>query len=183
MQEAEEQQAGTKPHHFDPSEFPTLEKGRGFESFRAGQEFSHHWGRTLTRYDNVLFSAAMCFWNPMLLNARYAEAHGHPDTPINPMLVLCTAIGLSVEDLSERSTAFLGVDECQFHRPVYPGDTVRAESEVLTCRRSSSRAGEGIVAWRTNAFNQRDELVLSFQRANLVGSGSEFIPPKVGSQP
>ena len=172
----------TEPAPFDPSEFSTLEKGRAFEEFHAGQQFSHHWGRTLTRYDNVLFSTAMCYWNPMLLNVSYAMAHGHPDTPINPMLVLCTALGMSVEDLSERSAAFLALDECEFHRPVYPGDTVRAESDVLTCRQSASRPGEGIVAWRTRAFNQRDELVLSFERANIVNSETELGKSLIGTQ-
>ena len=178
----ESSQPTKNPPLFDPSEFPTLEKGRAFESFRRGQEFSHHWGRTLTRHDNVLFSTAMCFWNPTLLNASYAKAQGHPDTPINPMLVLCTAVGMSVEDLSERSAAFLGLDDCRFHRPVYPGDTIRAESDVLSCRESGSRPGEGIVAWRTRAFNQRDELVLSFERANIVTSDRALSASTGGTQ-
>jgi itaconyl-CoA hydratase len=182
VRDTQQHTAGSQTGRIDLSEFPTLEKGNVFESFRVGQVFSHHWGRTLTRGDNVVFSTAMCYWNPLLLNVTYAEAQGHPDTPINPMLVLCTAVGMSVEDLSERSAAFLGVDDCQFHKSIYPGDTLRAESEVVTCRRSASRPGEGIVGWRTHAFNQRDDLVLSYLRTNIVKCASESVEPTVGSR-
>jgi itaconyl-CoA hydratase len=153
---------------FDTAAFPLVARGRAFEDFTAGQVLVHHWGRTLTAGDNALFCAATCHWSPMYLNAEYARAHGHPDVVVNPMLVLCTAVGLSVEDLSEAGGPFLAVEDCTFHRPLYPGDTVTARSTVIEARPSASRPGAGVVTWRTEARDQRGELVLDFRRTNLV---------------
>ena len=127
----------------DVQTFPLVTKGHKFEDFAAGQIYVHHWGRTVTAGDNSLFSTAMCNWNPMHLNAEYARANGHPDVVVNPMLVLCTIVGLSVEDLSEAGGPFLGLDSCEFHRPVHPGDTLVASSEVLAARPSEIQAGLG----------------------------------------
>ncbi|MBO0730310.1 MAG: MaoC family dehydratase N-terminal domain-containing protein, partial [Acidimicrobiaceae bacterium] len=110
----------------DAATFPLIPHGHHFEDFEVGQVFDHHWGRTFTAGDNALFSTAMCTWLPMYLNVEFARAHGHPDVVVNPMLVLCTVVGLSVEDLSEAGGPFLGLDGCTFHRPVHPGDTLTA---------------------------------------------------------
>jgi acyl dehydratase len=128
----------------------------------------HHWGRTITAGDNALFSTAMCTWNPMYLNVEHARAHGHDDVVVNPMLVLCIVVGLSVEDLSEAGGPFLGVDDCRFVAPVHPGDTISARSTVVAMRASSSRKATGIVTWRTEGSNQRGELVIDYERTNLV---------------
>jgi acyl dehydratase len=153
---------------FDAADFEAVRRGHQFEDFTVGQVFHHHWGRTITAGDNAIFSTAMCDWRPMHLNAEFARAHGHPDVVVNPMLVLCTVVGLSVEDLSEGGGPFLGVDGCTFHRPVHPGDTITARSTVLETRTSASRPGTGIVTWHTEAHNQRNELVVDFRRTNLV---------------
>jgi acyl dehydratase len=84
------------------------------------------------------------------------------------MLVLCTVVGLSVEDLSEAGGPFLGVDEARFHRPVYPGDTLSASSEVVSARESDSRPGFGVITWHTEGRNQRGEVVVDYRRTNLV---------------
>jgi itaconyl-CoA hydratase len=152
----------------DLASFPLVTKGHKFEDFAVGQVLVHHWGRTITAGDNAIFSTAMCNWNPMHLNAEFARAHGHADVVVNPMLLLCTVVGLSVEDLSEAGGPFLGVEDCTFHRPVHPGDTLTARSTVLTARESESRRDVGIVTWKTEAHNQRGELVVDFQRTNLV---------------
>jgi acyl dehydratase len=148
--------------------FPELVKGRKYQDFTVGQTITHHWGRTLTAGDNAVFSTATCTWNPMYLNAQFARAHGHPDVVVNPMLVLCTIVGLSVEDLSETGGPFLGIEDCQFHRPLYPGDTITARSVVLKTRVSTSRSGTGIVTWRTESHNQDGDLVMELRRTNLV---------------
>lgn len=154
---------------FDRSTFEPVVRGRTYEDFETGQTFRHHWGRTITAADNTAFSVATCSWIPMYLNAPYAQAHGHADVVVNPMLVLCTVIGLSVEDLSEGAPgAFLGLEDCTFHRPVYAGDTLIATSTVLETRPSKSRPG-GIVSWRTEAHDQNGDLVVDFTRTNLVG--------------
>ncbi|HXQ19664.1 MAG TPA: MaoC family dehydratase [Acidimicrobiales bacterium] len=157
---------------FDAAPFPLSPKGRRYEDFEVGQVIRHHWGRTITAGDNAAFSTAMCNWNPMHLNAEFARAHGHPDIVVNPMLVLCTAVGLSVEDLSEAGGPFLGVEDCRFHRALYPGETITVVSTVLDKRESASRPGTGIVTWRSEAHNQRGELVVDYERTNLVAQRS-----------
>lgn len=152
----------------DLDSFPLVTKGNKFEDFEVGQTIQHHWGRTVTQADNVTFSTATCAWLPLHLNVEYARSQGHHDTVVNPMLVLCTAVGLSVEDLSESGGPFLGIDDCRFVRPVYPGDTITASSRVMSARTSSSRPGVGIVTWHTTATNQNDELVVELVRTNLV---------------
>ena len=87
---------------------------------------------------------------------------------VDPLLVLCTVIGLSVEDLSEAGGPFLGVEDVEFLRPVYPGDTVTARSVVVAKRESESRPAFGVVTWETEGRNQRGEVVISYRRTNLV---------------
>lgn len=152
--------------------FPVLGRGHKYEDFGVGQVFAHHWGRTVTAGDNSLFSTATCNWNPMHLNAEYARAHGHPDVVVNPMLILCMIVGLSVEDLSEAGGPFLGLESCTFHRPVHPGDTVTASSMVISARASATKPDHGIVSWRTEGHNQHDDLVIDFVRSNLVAKRS-----------
>ena len=158
------------PRSADPvlADFPVRQRGAYFEKFEVGAVLEHHWGRTLSAADNTLFSTALANWIPMHLDVEFAKAHGHPDVQVNPMLVLCTVIGLSVEDLSEGGGPFLGVDDCVFPRPVYPGDTLTARSEVLATRESRSRPDAGIVTWRTTGVNQRGEVVCQYVRSNLI---------------
>jgi itaconyl-CoA hydratase len=154
----------------DLDTFPRVGKGNKYEDFEVGQTMTHHWGRTLTQADNVAFSTATCAWLPLHLNVEYARGQGHPDTVINPMLVLCTAVGLSVEDLSESGGPFLGIDDCSFVRPVYPNDTINATSRVVAMRTSTSKPGVGIVTWHTTAVNQKGEPVVELVRTNLVAA-------------
>ena len=146
----------------------TRRRGRCFEDFQPGQLFRHHWGRTVNAGDNALFSTLTLSFNPLYFNAEYATAHGHPGVVVNPMLVFTTVFGLSVEDLSEGGGLFLGAEDLTFHRPVYPGDTLTAESTVLSCRESASDADAGIVTWHTRGFNQHGELVVDYRRTNKV---------------
>ena len=153
---------------FDPKSARPLRKGHVFEDFSIGQVFEHHWGRTLNEGDNSLFSTTTLAFNPLYFNVEYAQAHGHRAVVVNPMLVLSTVVGLSVEDLSEGGGPFLGVDALTFHLPVYPGDTIRARSTVVGHRLSGSRPQFGIVTWHTEAFNQDEERVIDYTRTNLV---------------
>src|SRR5215470_18236165 len=152
----------------DFESFPLCAKGHRFEDFAEGRVFEHHWGRTFGEGDSSLFATLALRYTPLYFNAEYARAHGHPSVVIDPLLVLCTAVGLSVEDLSEAGGPFLGLGKVEFLRPVHPGDTLTAQSTVLSARVSDSRPGFGIVAWRTQAENQRGELVLRYERTNLV---------------
>lgn len=146
------------------------EKGRSFEEHEVGQVFTHHWGRTLNAGDNTLFSTATLALLPLHLNDAYARAQGHPSAPINPMLVFATVFGLSVEDLSEArgGGAFLGVDDLEFKRHVYAGETVYARSTVVSTRSSGSRPTQGIVSWDTEGFDEHGDVIMTFTRTNLV---------------
>ncbi len=141
-------------------------KGFGYEDFEPGRVFEHHWGRTLSQAENALFTTLTLHFNPTYTNVEFARAMGHRDTPLNPLLVFNTVFGLSVQDLSETSTAFLGVDDLRYHAPVYPGDTLRARSTVTLRRASAKNPKVGIATWHTQGFNQRDELVCEFMRSN-----------------
>jgi acyl dehydratase len=138
-----------------------------YEDFEEGRVFHHHWGRTFTDHDAIWFSCMTMQYGPLYSNAEYAKRLGYSGIPIHPIYVFTTALGLSVEDLSEAGGPFLGVDELNFHHPIHARDTVRAVSEVLSRRPSASRPGWGIVEWKTSAINQRDEKVLDYKRRNL----------------
>jgi acyl dehydratase len=144
-----------------------LAKGRYFEDFEADQVFTHHWGRTLTEADSVLFTTLTLSYNPIYFNAETAQEHGHQQLVVHPNLLFLTVFGLSVEDLSENGGPFLGVEELTFHRPVVVGETVRARSRVRTARRSDSHPGMGIVGWHTEGL-VGDEVVVDFVRTNFV---------------
>ncbi|MDJ0850917.1 MAG: MaoC family dehydratase [Myxococcota bacterium] len=152
----------------DFAAFPLVPKGNKFEDFEEGQVFEHHWGRTLTESDATLFSTLALRFTPLYFNREYARAHDHPDLVIDPLLALCTVVGLSVEDLSEAGGPFLGINQIEFHRAIHPGDTLNARSTVLSARTSEKRPQFGIVTWRTEGLDQNGELVLSYERTNLV---------------
>lgn len=143
-------------------------KGHFYEDFEIGRAFPHHWGRTINDGDNTLFASLTLNFNPLYYNTEYAKAAGHPGIVVCPMLVFGTVFGMSVEDLSENGGAFLGVENLVFHKTVYPGDTLIADSTVTDRRESSSNKGFGIVTWATRGFNQRGELVVDFKRTNMV---------------
>jgi acyl dehydratase len=143
-------------------------RGNRFEDFTLGRTFTHHWGRTVTQADSHTFSILTLHYNPAYTNDAFAVAHGHPTSPINPLLVFNTVFGLTVEDLSEGGGPFLGVNKLVYGKPVYPGDTLCAKSEVLAARLSDKRPGYGIVTWKTVGTNQHGETVLTYERSNLV---------------
>ena len=146
-------------------------RGNIFEDFRVGQTFRHHWGRTLTASDNVLFATLTLHYNPLYTNADYAKSRGHADLVVCPLLLFNTVFGLSVEDLSEGGGPFLGVDRLSYRRPVIVGETVYADSEVIDRRETASRPDYGIVTWRTRGTTSKGEVLLEYQRANLVRRG------------
>jgi acyl dehydratase len=148
----------------------TIRHGHLYEDFVEGRAFDHHWGRTFTTEDTVWFSTMTMQFNPIYFNDEYARQHGYRAAIVHPLLVFATALGLSVQDLSEAGGPFLGVEDVRYSEPVYPGDTITSRSIVLDRRLSASRPGWGIVHWRTIARNQRSEQVVDFRRRNLSKS-------------
>lgn len=143
-------------------------KGRYYEDFEIGQEIKHHWGRTILESDNVTFSSLCLSYHPAYHNRQYAHSTGHDDLVVNPMLLFLIVFGMSVEDLSEIGGAFLGVDRLTFRRDLVVGDTVTARSTVMAMRESRGRAAQGIVTWLTTGYDQNGELVIEFERTNLI---------------
>jgi itaconyl-CoA hydratase len=142
--------------------------GRFFEEFSVGETYRHHWGRTLTEGECTLFTTWTLNANPLYFNRAHAQSLGHPLCPANPLLVLNILFGLSVEDLSEQALAHLGYWKMVFREPVYPGQTLFAQSTVLDKRPSESKDDRGIVHVRTTGTNQDGQEVLTYERKILV---------------
>ena len=143
-------------------------RGNLYHDFEVGHVFKHHWGRTVVNSDNIMFTTLTMNFNPLYFNREYAQRFGHRDMVVNPLLVFKFILGLSVEDLSEIGGPFLGVDNLRFLTAVYPGDTLYAESTVIDKRISEKRPDFGIVAWKTIGKNQRGEVVIEYERRNLI---------------
>ena len=146
-------------------------KGRFYEDQPDGEERIHHWGRTFTETDSILFSTLTLAFNPIYTNAEYARALGYRGLVINPLFVFNTALGLSVEDNSEVGGFFLGVENLVYLKDVYPGDTMVAKSFTKNKRISTSRERMGIITWHTEGWNQNDEKIIEFDRSNFVSFG------------
>ncbi|MGH3756702.1 MaoC family dehydratase [Actinophytocola sp.] len=143
------------------------ERGFLFEDFEIDRTFDHHWGRTFTAAESMVFATSTMHYNPLYFDDEYARSVGFTRAPVIPFLVFATVLGLSVEDLSEAGGPFLGLEDLRYGQTVYPGDTVRASSVVVAARPSASRPGWGIVEWETTGTNQREEMVIRYRRTNL----------------
>lgn len=144
--------------------------GLYFEEFSVGQMFQHSIRRTVTEADNVFFTALTHNPAALHLDEEYCREHTEFGTRIvNSCFTLGLMVGISVAETTLGTTvANLGWDEVRFPRPVFHGDTLRVESEVLELRESKSRPQNGIVIFAHRAFNQRDELVASCKRSALM---------------
>ena len=145
-------------------------RGRFFEDFKVGDVYRHAMGRTLSDTDNTWFTLLTCNTNEIHFNADYAAQTEFGRPLMNSCLTLSLVTGLSVEDISRHIVANLGWDKVTLPAPVFAGDTIYAESEVLETRPSKSRPGQGIVRVRTRGYNQDGTVVIEFERTVLVHS-------------
>jgi acyl dehydratase len=143
-------------------------QGRYFEDFTVGDVYKHPYGRTVTETDNVWLTNVTMNVNPMHFNEAYAAGTEFGERLVDGLFVIALAVGMSVVDVSVNATANLGYDDVRHHAPVFHGDTIFAESEVLAKRESDSRDHVGIVTTELRAYNQDDELVLSLERTPMV---------------
>ena len=143
-------------------------RGRFLEDFAEGDVYRSRLGRTVTETDNIWFSLLTMNTNQMHFNRPYAERTEFGQPLVVSSLTLAIILGLSVADTSENAVANLGWDEIKLPKPVYAGDTLWAESEVLSVRESKSRPSNGIVKIRTRGINQRGEVVIEFTRSFMV---------------
>ena len=143
--------------------------GRWFEELQPGQVIDHAVTRTVTESDNTLFSVLTMNAQPLHLDEAFAATTEFGTRLVNSLFTLSLLIGLSVFETTLGTTvANLGFEEIAFPAPVFPGDTIRAQSEVVSSRPSASRPGQGIVVFEHRAFNQRDELVARCRRSALM---------------
>lgn len=143
--------------------------GLYYEEFSVGQTFRHALKRTITESDNVFFSALTHNPAPLHLDAEYMKNSEFGQPIVNSCLTLAFMVGISVGDTTMGTTvANLGWDEVRFPKPLFHGDTIRIETEVLELRDSKSRPDNGIVTFEHRAYNQDDELVGQCKRTALM---------------
>ncbi|MCH8206179.1 MAG: MaoC family dehydratase [Chloroflexi bacterium] len=142
--------------------------GGYLEDFQPGDVFKHWPGKTITEGDNHLFSLLTMNHNPLHIDDNYMQGHQHGKILVAGTLVLSLVVGMSVRDTSGKAIANLEYERITHDGPVFQGDTIYAESEVLEVRETQSRPDRGIVYLESRAFNQRDEQVLTLRRRFLV---------------
>jgi itaconyl-CoA hydratase len=140
---------------------------RTYGELEVGAVYRSRFGRTVLEADNVWFTLLTLNTNPIHFDAEYAATTEWEKPLVDSTFTLALVTGLSVADVSERGVN-LGWDEVRLLKPVFAGDTLRAETEVLSKRTSQSRPDFGIVRVRTRGFNQREEVVISFDRSIML---------------
>ncbi|HEY7336421.1 MAG TPA: MaoC family dehydratase [Bryobacteraceae bacterium] len=142
--------------------------GGDYEDFSPGAICRHWPGRTIAGYDNTMFALLSMNQNPLFLDDEYAKTQPLGRRPVIDTLVFSLTVGMSVADMSGRAIANLGYDSVVFERPLFPGDSLYAESEVLEKRESASKPDRGIVAIETRGYNQNHERIVVLRRRYLV---------------
>jgi itaconyl-CoA hydratase len=146
--------------------------GRTYVELEVGAVYRSRFGRTVLEADNVWFTLLTLNTNPIHFDAHYAAQTEWQKPLVDSTFTLALVTGLSVVDVSERAVN-LGWREVRLPVPVFAGDTIRAETEILEKRESRSRPGFGVVTVRTRGLNQRDEVVIDFERTVLVPIASD----------
>ena len=142
--------------------------GRYLEDFRVGDVYEHRPGRTITESDNTWFTLLTMNQHPLHFDHEYAAKSEFGQVLVNSCLTVSIVTGMSVSDVSQKTIANLGWQEIKLTGPVFIGDTLYAESEVLEIRESKSRPNQGIVSIRTTGRKQSGEPVIDFRRAMLI---------------
>ncbi|MCT8973938.1 MaoC family dehydratase [Microbaculum marinisediminis] len=142
--------------------------GRHFEDFRVGDVYEHRPGRTLSETDNTWFTLLTMNTHPLHFDAEYAIRSEFGQMLVNSTLTLAVVVGMSVSDTSQKAIANLGWREIRLIAPVFTGDTLYAESEVLEARESNSRPNAGVVTVETRGLKADGTQVISMVRTFLV---------------
>lgn len=141
--------------------------GRCYEDFEVGAVLRHPLGRTVTQTDNTWFTLLTANSNPIHFDTFYSAQTEFKRPLLNSCFTLALVVGLSVNDVS-RNAVNLGWDEVRMPAPVFEGDTIYAQTEVLSKRESKSRPHQGLVEIRTIGFKQDGTVVLTYRRTILV---------------
>jgi acyl dehydratase len=142
--------------------------GRYLEDFNPGDVFKHWPGKTVTEMDNHLFTLLTMNHNPIHFDENYMKDHQHGKLLVNGAYVLSLVVGMSVRDTSGKAIANLEYERITHDGPVFQGDTLYSESEILEVRESRSKPDRGIVFIETRGVNQRGEKILTLRRRFLV---------------
>ncbi|WP_026091621.1 MaoC family dehydratase [Blastomonas sp. AAP53] len=142
--------------------------GRAYEDFVVGHIYEHRPGRTITDADNVWFTLLTMNTHPAHFDYEYAKKTEFGKPLVASPLTVAMMVGMSVSDVSQKAVANLGWDNIRLTNPLFPGDTLYAESEVLEKRESSSRPEQGIVTVKTIGKNQHGQVVCTFSRTMLI---------------
>jgi itaconyl-CoA hydratase len=154
--------------------------GRDFEEFTVGDIYEHRPGRTISEADNTWFTLLTMNDHPAHFDHAYA-AHTEFGKPlVNSTLTLAIVAGMSVSDTSFRAIGNLGWTDIKLTNPVFAGDTLYAESEVLAKRLSASRPGQGIVTVRTTGIKSDGTVVMSYERSFLIATSANAVHERAG---
>lgn len=157
--------------------------GRYLEDFEVGAVYRHWPAKTVTEADNHMFCLITMNHHPLHVNDVYARASQQGRNVVVGPLVYSLALGMSVADVSGKAIANLATEELSHPAPVFHGDTLFAESEVLEVAPSRSKPDRGVVKVRTDTYNQDGSLVASFRRAVLVPRRSSGDPAETAAGP
>ena len=152
--------------------------GRYYEEFKVGDVYEHRPGRTITESDNTWFTLLTMNQHPVHFDADYASHSEFGKPLVNSCLTLSIVAGMTVSDVSQKNIANLGWTDIKLPNPVFIGDTLTAETEVLEKRDSQSRPTQGIVTVRTNGFKQGGMVVMTFDRVMLVPKEGHAVDDK-----
>jgi itaconyl-CoA hydratase len=153
--------------------------GRYYEDFNVGDVYEHRPGRTLSEADNTWFTLLTMNTHPLHFDAEYGKASEFGRCIVCSPLTVAMLVGMSVTDVSQKALANLGWKEIRMTAPVFVGDTLYAESEVLDKRESNSRPTAGIVTVKTIGRNQDGVEVCSFERSILVAKRGHAVEDKL----
>ena len=142
--------------------------GRYFEDFEIGDVYEHRPGRTITETDNTWFTLLTMNQHPLHFDKKYGAKTEFGKVLVNSCLTISLVTGMSVSDISQKTIANLGWDKVRLSGPVFVGDTLYAESKVLSKRESNSRPNQGIVSVETEGIKQDGSVVISFERSMLI---------------
>ncbi len=154
--------------------------GRYYEDFNVGDIYEHRPGRTITETDNTWFTLLTMNTHPMHFDAEYAKHSEFGRCIICSPLTVALMVGMSVTDVSQKAIANMGWTDIRMTHPLFAGDTLTAESEVLGKRESKSRPNAGLVTVKTRGFNQDGKLVCDFERTILIPKHGHGIEDKAG---
>jgi acyl dehydratase len=143
-------------------------RGRFFEDFAVGEIYQHPLGRTVTTTDNMWFTLLTQNTAPIHFDHHYAAQTEFGKPLVDSTFTLALVTGQSVADISQNVFANLGWDEVRLPHPVFEGDTIYSQSEVLATRESRSRPNVGIVTVKTSGYNQEGKIVITFKRTIMV---------------